>query len=250
MSAAIRAESDRFRIVNALNADWGALALNHHDRVERWAAEHSVLVGCHDLVDVLDEVRGNPDGVLFALLSEDAAGDAIAGRVILQAMLGKVVKLTLRDSRRPADDYVGAIWCLIRTYPLHARPTRIAANLALDALKAVSQEAQSTRRFLELVTLEPGARLEQLHAEAVARVDADHNAEIAAMTANRVIATADKLGLIDLRTREVLLSVYSDGLSGRDAAELHQTSHAMIRFRCSRAVRRLAQSRVALVEAA
>ena len=96
----------------------------------------------------------------------------------------------------------------------------------------------------------PGPWLDQLRGEALARAEADHNAELAAVSASNLIEIAGRLGLIDSPTRDVLLSVYSDGLSGREAAARHQTSPEMIRFRCSKAVRRLAQHSVVLAQAA
>jgi DNA-directed RNA polymerase specialized sigma24 family protein len=78
----------------------------------------------------------------------------------------------------------------------------------------------------------------------------DHNASVGALTADSLIDAASRLGLIDGLTRQVLLSVYAEGLSGRLAADRHQTSPEMVRYRCSRAVRRLAQHSAALADAA
>ncbi len=245
-----RAEHNTYRIVDALNADWNLLLGSGNADVRRWADTYSSLSQCGTLDEVLKAVRVDPDGSLAALLSEDAAGDEFAGRVVLQAMLGKIVRLAGRDPRASVDDYVAAMWCRIRTYPLADRPVKIAANLALDALKAVSQETQRSRRGADVSPISPGILLDQLHAEALMRARADHNVGVATSTASSVITAADQLGLIDGPTRDVLLSVYADGLSGRDAANRHQTTAAMIRFRCSRGVRRLAQHSASLAEAA
>ena len=144
---------------------------------------------------------------------------------------------------------MAAMWCRLRTYPRQERPGKIAANLALDTLKAVKCERRWWRRDVNVATLPPGAYLDQLHTEALQRGSLDHQAA-ADLTATGVLQAADRLGLIDDKTREVLLSVYSDGLSGREAAGRHQTTPAMIRFRCSKAVRRLAQHAALLAEAA
>jgi hypothetical protein len=47
-----------------------------------------------------------------------------------------------------------------------------------------------------------------------------------------------------------LFSVYADGLTGRAAARRHDTTPAMVRYRCSRAVRRLAEDPMVLALAA
>jgi hypothetical protein len=245
-----RADRSNYRIVRALNEDWGRLTLEHHDSVCRWASKHPVLDQCASLLDLLETVRRNPDPVLFALLEENATGDELAGRAVLQAMLGKLVRMAACDVEAQVGDYVAAMWCRIRTYPVRDRPVNVAANLALDCLKEVKKESRWLRRGMEVAPMAPGPLLDQLYTEAFNRVHHDHNVEVAASTATSIITTADRLGLIDVRTREVLLSVYADGLTGRDAADRHETSPAMIRFRCSKAVRRLAQHSSSLAEAA
>ncbi len=250
MAGVGRTESDAFRVVRALNAEWEQLTIRHAQSVRRWVHIHEALSGSLDLDDVLLAARQDGDAVLGALLEEDHAGDDLAGRTVLQAMLGKVVLLALRDRSAEVDDYVAAMWCRIRTYPLQNRPLKIAANLALDTLKAVKVERQWATRAVAVATLPPGQHLDRLSAEAALRETADHNGDVAGLTAGGVITAADQLGLIDAQTRAVLLSVYSDGLSGRDAATRHRTSPGMVRFRCSKAVRRLAQHASLLADAA
>ena len=238
-----------FRVVDALNDEWNRLAEGHRETVRTWAARHPALAGCHDLPDVLQAARADVDGVLICLLAEQLrSDDDLAGRTVLQIMLGRVVLLALRDPNEDAGDYVSAMWCRIETYPLTERPARIAANLALDTLKTVKSERQWSRRPVEVTTLPYSAELDELQLEADVR-RYDHNAA-SEMTASGVISTADQLGLIDESTRAVLLTVYADGLSGREAARRHQTTADMIRFRCSRAVRRLSQHAVLIAEAA
>lgn len=248
--AARRGDNGTYRIIDALNADWQLLQVANAETVQRWSRDHAVLTSCHTLDDVLAAVRIAPDPTLAALLMRDAAGEELAGRAVLQAMLGKVVRMAGCDPRASVDDYIAAMWCRIRTYPLADRPVKIAANLALDVLKAVGQETRWNRRGEVVAPIPPGRLLDQLHDEALVRARADHNNGIAASTAAGVIAAAGALGLIDEPTRKVLLSVYAEGLSGRDAAARHHTTAAMVRFRCSRGVRRLAQHSASLAEAA
>jgi DNA-directed RNA polymerase specialized sigma24 family protein len=243
------ARSSNYGIVAALNAEWAGLCEERLDEVQDWAGRHPSLAGCRELTDVLVAVRGDADPVLSALLTESERGSELAGRTVLQAMLGKLVLMAARDRDAEVDDYVAAMWCRLSTYPLRERPGRIAANLALDTLKAVKCERRWCRRAVDVTTLAPDAYLDQLHTAAVHRTSLDHGAA-AEVTATGVLRAADQLGLIDGTTRDVLLSVYSEGLSGREAAGRHQTSPGMIRFRCSKAVRRLAQHAALLAEAA
>lgn len=237
-----------YRIIDALNADWDDLRECHQHKVRDWAARHRSLSDCATLTDVLEAVPRDPDGALLALLSASAGGDELAGRVVLQAMLGKVVRMAARDVTATADDYVAVMWCLIPTYPLTQRPVRVAANLALDTLKGVRRETVFAARG-SAVHVVHGELLTELHHIARSRETLDHNAATT-LTADSLIDAASKLGLIDGPTRQVLVSVYADGLSGRAAADRHQTSPEMIRYRCSRAVRRLAQHSTLLAEAA
>ena len=120
-----------------------------------------MLTPCRSLDDVLSVARLNADPVLAALLSEASVGDQLAGRVVLQALIGRIVRMAQRDPRANIDDYLAHLWCVIGSYPLKRRPVRIAANLSMDTLKAVSRD----RRWLERgdMTLWPSSEsLEQL----------------------------------------------------------------------------------------
>jgi len=245
-----RPRSTRMQIIDLLNEDWRRCVVDHPHRAQQWAARHGVLSNCRDLADVLAAVRQSPDEALFTLLAENANGDELAGRVVLQAMLGKLVRMAATDPKADVDDYVSAMWCHIRDYPLPRRPNKIAANLSLDTLKAVRAEHSGKRCDPETAAVAPGPGLNDLLEEHLARSVADHNAATAALSADSVLQTAGRLGLIDRPTHAVLRSVYSDGLSGIDAAQRHHTSPAMIRNRCSRAVRRLAEHSETLAEAA
>ncbi|HEX8508284.1 MAG TPA: hypothetical protein VF635_02125 [Propionibacteriaceae bacterium] len=239
-----------FGIVVRLNTEWAGLQDRHSEVVRKWAGSHGALSACDTLADLLDAVRSDPDGALFGLLTEAARGNGLAARVVLQAMLGKIVRLASRDVNATADDYVAAMWCRIATYPLQERPATIAANLALDTLKAVRGESTAWVRRGLAVRVVRSELLVELEVQARDHALLDHNASVGALTADSLIDAASRLGLIDGLTRQVLLSVYAEGLSGRLAADRHQTSPEMVRYRCSRAVRRLAQHSAALADAA
>ncbi|MFW6600069.1 RNA polymerase sigma factor [Propionibacteriaceae bacterium Y2011] len=225
-----------------LDAEWQALEGDAAAVVERWGRRHPVVAGCRSLSDVLGVIRLRPDAALGALLTLDREGCRLAGRVVVQTMLPKMVAMARRDPDHDVADYVAWLWLRIRSYPLARRPRRIAANLALDTLKAATAE----RCRVE----EPLRQIGDLCSYVRLRAEMDHNAELAGLTADRVIRAAAALGLIDEPTGAVLRSVYAEGLSGKEAAARHHTSVDTIRWRCSTTVRRLAAHRAALVDAA
>jgi DNA-directed RNA polymerase specialized sigma24 family protein len=207
-----------------------------------WAAKYEVLAPCRSLGDVLLAIRNEPDGALGALLTEVSRGDELAGRAVLQAMLGKLVRMAQADEYSGIDDYVAVMWCRIRTYPLATRPRKIAANLVLDTLKQVTNE----RRVLLLRTVQlwpPGEKLDIAHEEALRRDLLDHQRQIADLTAKELLDSAGLLGLLDGDSEGVLSSVYADGLSSEATAHRLQISAGSVRVRCSRAVKVLARHR-------
>lgn len=239
-----------FRVIDALNVEWDRLVESTDPMVLGWGRRHPALHGCRDLAAVVDAARATSDAVLGALLAEHATGCSIAGRTVLQVLLGRAVGMAVRDQGSEVGDYVAAMWCHIRTYPLAERPTSIAANIGLDSLKAVKSERQWTRQRVAVTILSHGSSLEEAQLLEQTRAVYHHQDDADQLTARGVISAADRLGLIDAGTRAVLLSVYSDGLSGRAAARVHETSPEMIRYRCSRAVRRLSEHASLLAEAA
>lgn len=234
-------------IVQALNQEWVELDHEERNAVDSLADRHPVFIGCRGLGQVLEVVRTDPDSALFALLTEVAAGDRRAGRVVLQAMIGRLVQMAHRDPRAGVDDYIAAMWCQIQTYPLARRPISIAANLVLDTLKAVRREHRWMTRG-EVTTWPPGDLLNSiLHSAASVSSDLPGPADLDART---VLAAARHLEVIDGSVHELLTSVYLDGLSGSAAAERHHSTPGSVRVRCSRAVSRLVRAAPELREAA
>lgn len=219
-----------------MDAEW---ALLQEDEAaaracRHWAVGTRELQGCERVADVLDRVARAPDPVLGRLLAEAAAGDVLAGRVVLQGLLPKVVLMASVDPRAEVDDYLTAMWCAIAGYPLARRPTSVAANLALDTLKAVHRERPAPP---DVVT-SPDVVLraaDQRHGQVVGRVPGTGGP-----SAVDVLDRARQHRLVDPATTELLRSVYADGLSGEGAAERHGLSPGAVRQRCSRAVRVLA----------
>lgn len=227
--------SDRDQL-DRLAEDWEHLCTHSESTLAGWAARHPVLADCPDPDQVLARIEQDPDPVLAALIAEDAAGCPTAGRVVLQTMLPKLRRMARRDPDAVLADYLAHLWLVIRRYPLARRPHRIAANLALDTLKAVR-----TERVATVVPLAEGD-LERLLPPVLEGADE--------LTARRLIRAGRRLGLIDRATGALLISVYAEGCSGRVAAERHHAGPGAIRQRCHVAVRRLAAHASELAEVA
>jgi DNA-directed RNA polymerase specialized sigma24 family protein len=199
-----------------LNLEWEELA--PRPLPSTWAGEPA-LAGSGSLGEVLGSVAHRPDQVLAALLR---AGDAIAHRLVLQAMLGWAVRAAVRDDRHDLDDYLGELWLRIASYPLDRRPARIAANLVLDTRKRVRARVRSVPVDPDRLTGLPAPR--------------DPDGARAAL----LLARARRADLIDDLSDRALRLVYTQGLASAEAAAVLGLSPAAMRQRCHRAVRRLA----------
>lgn len=219
----------RPNLVDRLDEEWQSLAVLRDDECLSWAAAQLQLSACHSPAQVLQAITYYPDAVLTFLIGRYQSGSALAGRIVLQAMLGKLVRMsytgTAAGEPRALDDLVTHMWCQIVCYPLARRPSSVAANLALDTLKAAQREWRHHREIpvpLDAVVCEIERR--QLP-------DADD------WTAAEVIVDAFSLGRITATTRDILLAVYSEGLSGASAAQRWNCSPAAIRTRCRTAIK-------------
>lgn len=258
--AATPGAGSRFGLVDALNAEWAVLADDpapagyNGAQVCRWSTVQDGLAGCTTPAQVLTAVRAAADPALAALIAvhqrghrESGArtGPGLAGRIVVQAMLGKLVTMARRDRRCGVEDYVGRLWERIADYPLGRRPQRVAANLALDTLKAVSRDRWAADRAAHLV-----AAAVDLDRAALGRADVAPGGATADLTARRVLRRAQDLGLIDAATRRLLWSVYAEGLTSAAAADRHGLTPTTVRYRCSRAIRILARHSDRLSDAA
>ena len=157
--------------------------------------------------EALHRARIDGDAWLSRLIAATQAGDELAGRCVVQAVLGRLSGIAARD---------------VRSYPLGRRPRAIATNLVLDARKDALREL----RPLALVEAVQPRR----HAMAA-----------------RMLEDAVRIGIIDSSIGEVMSSVYVLGLSGEAAAQRHGVTPTTVRWRCSAGMRRLARARELLV---
>jgi hypothetical protein len=239
----------RFALLEALDREWCELVRCHRAAATRWASRHEVLAVCRSLDDVLSLTNLNSDAVLAALLTEVSTGDQLAGRVVLQALLGRMIRMAQRDPRSSLDDYLARLWCVINSYPLGRRPVRIAANLSLDTLKAVSEDQRWLRRGD--VLLSPSTEsLEQLLEPAGLDGSSCDSLTPVDIEVRQVLQAGCSLQLIDDFDASLLESVYANGMSGSQAARRLHTTSGTVRVRCSKAVRRLAAHAVELADAA
>lgn len=213
--------------VRELLREFESLTTSSTPLVAAWARRHPVLAGCVELRDVLTAVRPDPDAVLGALLQETADGCMVAGRVVLQALLPKMITMAGRDAEPGVlDDYVCALWLRIIDYPLDRRPQRIAANLVLDTLKTVRAE-----RGAQLVLLDRA----QIHALPWLRGEPTRRPD-----PHTLLRAAMDRGLVDPHTHNVLASVYAEGLSSAETAKRFGVTPNAIQRRCRRGIRAIA----------
>jgi hypothetical protein len=195
-------------VIAQLNEEWDQLAQQH----AAW------LTPPLSLSEVLGSIRSQPDQVLASLIHACQIGHPVAGRVIVQALLPKLILFSRVFPYPGVDSLTSALWIRITRYPLHRRPTSVAANLVLDAKKDVLTEVR-------------------------VRPYPDPEPPDTSMTAETVIATARALNLATDQSLSIIESVYVDGLPSHDVAELHSMTSAAVRRRCSDTIRKLRQHR-------
>ena len=245
-------------LAGRLNHEWACLAAGPaaSAALSRWAPAWPALAGLGSLDDVLSLIAADParrDAVLLALLELAQAGDGLAGRTVLQVMLGKAVRVAGTIVRR--DDVrgdreealaraVAALWQAIATYPVTLRPARVAANLALDTV-GISQRGHTgsshlRRSYREVPVADVGSVRPAVQRDR--DVDDVHGPTDAQLLT--VLAWAVRTGVVDLDEALLLARVYSLDDHGRPAdgravAEQAGISWPALRQRCRRLARRI-----------
>ena len=131
-------------VLNQLDAEWQRLACGPRARraLMRWAVAHSELAGIGNFDELLAR-RRDPDAAteLLAALAALAPGDPLAVRVLLQALVPGLIRLSCTvgfDDPDALDNMVTLAWERIATYPT-TRHGRVAANVLLDVRKRYRQ---------------------------------------------------------------------------------------------------------------
>lgn len=214
------------RTSHLMNLEWyGHLIVR--EVPERWSLIDLTLAR-PTLGQVLVAIPDDSDRILASLVTLVQHGDALATRLLLQALLPKLVTFATTDVA-DFDDYLASLWLVARSYPLARRPYRIAANLALDA-----------RRLVRLgwrpgPSGTPYGRRGDPYREARAATD-------------RLLAAARDRGLIDETAQVLLRSVYREGFNSAETARRAASTPTSVRWRCSKAVQMLQRHRDVLVD--
>lgn len=140
-------------VLNGLDAEWRRLARSPQARraLIRWRVTHPAFVGVDDFDQLLDRRQKDPDAAqeLLSALATLAPDDELAARVLLQAMVPGLVRLSLTagygdwDS---LDEMLALAWERIRTYPT-TRHGSVAANVQWDVRKQYRRHCEVDQPF-------------------------------------------------------------------------------------------------------
>ena len=250
-----------------LNHEWERLCASPDGTAAaaRWAAgpdwptsaDRHLADGLDGIVRYVQEgVRtvAERDAVLLQLLHLCRGGDGLAGRVVLQVMLPKVIRLARSLAYHPdwtdgLDEaqatVLASLWELIANYPLERRPGQVTGNLALDLL-AMSQRGHTGSSWrIRPVREEPYDDVLLLTNAGQVDLGPDDPAGPADAELCIFLAWAVRTKVLQLQEAHLLWRVYSPSeppgavpTSDAVAAELGLTGVAL-RQRCHRLARRL-----------
>lgn len=224
--------------------------------VRRWGRLEPALAGHTrpgDVVDAIDSAAAaQTDAMLLSLIRLFQAGHQLAGRVVLQTMLPKLIRITLRTSPTSTDNAwtedrhhitIAEFWDVLATYPIHRRPAKVASNLALDTLHRVS----GARKPDEAIPIDPAEM--PLDDRARSAYTFDHEAAVGELNTDSDLLQVITWGVaheaINAEEGSLLAAAYlpSPGTSGFAAAAAERRlTQAAVRQRCSRASRRLSDA--------
>lgn len=153
-------------VFTELDREWHDLGVSRlaRSRLREWTACSPTLQGYSTPAELVADAnrRGDPvrsDRLLVAVTRYAIAGDDLAGRTLLQAILPGLRAITRRYQpigRARGHDIANLVlahaWEHIRGFPLDRRPARIAANLICDTQQRVHR--QVNRPALESVSLD------------------------------------------------------------------------------------------------
>jgi len=209
-------------IVARLNQEWDNL---------RWDPAEWV-VGAPVLDVVLAGIPLDPDHQLNELIRACQKGYESAGRVIVQALLPKLILMSHVFPYPPITHLVSALWIRISHYPLQRRPRCVAANLVLDAKKDVLAEY---RTKITVCAMPERAFAITTESDTVP-------------TADQVLAAARNLGLASPESLTIVEMVYIEGRPKDQVAQAYAMTTEAVRQRCSDTVKRLRENRDLLLD--
>ena len=210
-------------IVTALNSEWQHL---RHDDVSSWACVLPEIQSARTAQDLLTAVSQRPNEVIPVLIRQCQDGTELAGRVVLQALLSKMILMASSGQARGNPDSIGdmvaTMWLLIRTFPLESSTsTTWAGRLTLDCLKRTHAHwAQDTSPAI------PTTVAMQLAAPDVAEPEV--------VPARDVITLASAQGWLDATEEAVMTRLFCDELTVQETTQNLALSRATM-FRKRRA---------------
>ncbi|MCO7219528.1 hypothetical protein [Klenkia sp. PcliD-1-E] len=220
-------------------------------QLRRWAISEPALADAGSLQELLMQIdegsRQVDDAMLGALVRLFHAGQTMAGRVVLQAMLPKLIRFArttrpTRDGGAGADHrqvIVATFWSVLASYPIDRRATSVASGLALDTLNKLTAELRGNT--FEEVPVDP-QHLTVAVQEQVEDIPGPAGSISADADLLEVIAWGLDTEVLTKADAAMLVQVYlpQPGQNGTAAAaEQLGLSPATVRQRCSRARRRL-----------
>jgi len=235
-----------------LLTEWVALNETSSNRaaVRRWGRLEPVLAGhtrSGDIVDAIDAATPDrKDELLLALIRLFHNGHNLPGRVVLQAMLPKLARITQRTCPTSSDNAwtedrhhitIAEFWDVLASYPLDRRPSRVASNLALDTLHRITRDHRPTEIPVDPTELPTHPQtLDQNATTGLLTKDAD---------LTRTIAWALNEDVLTGPEATLLATIYGTttgarGSYGFETAATHLgITPAAVRQRCSRTIRKL-----------
>lgn len=204
--------------------------------LDHWRRQLGPLRG---LAETLPAITDSPDQALTFLISSAQTGESFAGRIVVQALLPKLVLIARSQLRADLSmdealaGTIAGLWELIAEYPLDRRPHAVAANLVMDALKRLRQQLRPDAALGCALRLDATA-LAQTSAilfEATTRTP-DHSAGQDRDELVDVLTRAVELGAIRRSDARLLTRVYRHGQAAECATEMG-ISPGAVRKRCS-----------------
>jgi DNA-directed RNA polymerase specialized sigma24 family protein len=250
--------------LDRLNADWNYTQSSTlaTAQVRRWSLRWLALAGCESPADVLTACYGFDDSsdaalsTLLRIVHGRYEGRDLAARLVLQSLVGPAVRDYLPRFSRAFDDagdaasaLIAALVETIATYPLNARD-RVKRRLLTRTRTILRREARAFDRIDRKTQAVRGRR--EVPCDPVALGDAIDDAdELPAdplIEATEALAAAVRRQTISLEDARLVARHHlaADPTPYAELADELHISEAAVRQRCSRILRRVAASAVAV----
>lgn len=231
-------------MIRTLNAEWSHLSDSPATMaaIAEWQQACPLLAHVSTGDELLAAIPSAPDEILGFLIARHHEGSELAGRIVLQAMLGKIVLMSAHRDAAVASEMVSQMWVCIAQYPLDRRPRSVAANLALDTRKRAWASLDLDRAQCE-TSIDPAEVVELAAARTRAEWTAD--ADRAAELLDRALAA----GIIGPAAHALMVTIYREGRTPEEAAQLHGITYGSVRTSTWASRRRMKEALPLLIAA-